>query len=63
MQARHIQLFVLLLTSVMLLGCPDTGPPKLPTTPKVPQPKAATATAQGLLVTAPAIHSLVRRTT
>lgn len=61
MQARHIQLFVLLLTSGMLLGCPDTGPPKLPTTPKVPQPKAATA--QGLLVTASAIHSLVRRTT
>jgi hypothetical protein len=41
MQARPMQLVALVLISGALLGCPDTGAPKLPTTPKVPQPKVS----------------------
>jgi hypothetical protein len=40
MKARAMQLIALVLISGALLGCPDTGAPRLPSTPKVPQPKA-----------------------
>jgi hypothetical protein len=60
MKARPMQLVALALISGTLLGCPDTGAPKLPTTPNVPQPKAGDALSH--LALAPSVHLSVRET-
>lgn len=61
MKARAMQLVALALISGALLGCPDTGAPRLPTTPKVPQPKADRAVSP--VAMAPAVDSFARGTT
>ncbi|MES2975893.1 MAG: hypothetical protein V4757_19905 [Pseudomonadota bacterium] len=43
MRSRRLAAAVLVLASALLAACPDPRGPKVPTTPKVPEPKAWTA--------------------
>jgi ABC-type uncharacterized transport system auxiliary subunit len=38
--AQAARLFAMLSVAAVLAGCPDGRTPKVPTTPKVPEPKA-----------------------
>ena len=39
MAAHALRLAGLLIAAVAMMGCPDSKPPRIPTTPKVPEPK------------------------
>ena len=43
MSVQRACLLALLSISAFLAGCPDSRTPKLPTTPKVPEPRVAVA--------------------
>lgn len=45
MPARLLAVVTLALACVLLTACPDIGGPKVPTVPKVPEPKAHDAPA------------------